>query len=330
MKTIKILAHGGDDLIMLGKTDNTPANVVSIFNDSKGIWDPDVTEKYQYLDRPVDKNCRLFIRYYRHSQPGKRALPYEVGFLLTREVYETAGNLLVLHEQLMQLSHDTLSKCWESSGELVLPILPMAETQETPNTSLSLDAPLLLCGESQFDAHLTKVGTSFISSNIDTWFTQLYLVVNPYEPVESANVTVSRKWMEPSPQLPPQEPEPSPTSNTPNQRGESFGGEAKRRIKQTAKCVAIGAGCVAIGAGIAIRGGTCPYISQCHEYEAKITQLEKQLSDMKSENEQLRAENQELQNQLRHKQSQTEPTVLTPATVVDETPPAPSPDNLNQ
>lgn len=323
MKTIKILAHGGDDLIMLGKTDNTPANVVSIFNDSKGIWDPYVTEKHQYLDRPVDKNHRLFIRYYKHSQPGKRALPYEVGFLLPREVYETAGNLQVLHEQLMLLPHDTLSKCWESSGELVLPILPMAETQETPNTSLSLDAPHLLCGDSQFDDHLAKVGTSFVSSDIDTWFTQLYLVVNPYEPVESANVTVSRKWMEPSPQLPPQEPEPSPTSNTPNQRGESFGGEAKRRIKQTAKCVAI-------GAGIAIIGGTCQYISLCHEYEAKITQLEKQLSDMKSENEQLRAENQELQNQLRHKQSQTEPTVLTPATVVDETPPAPSPDNLNQ
>ena len=323
MKTIKILAYGGDDLIMLGKTDNTPAHVVSIFNDSKGIWNSHITEKYQYLDRPVDKNHRLFIRYYKHSQPGKRALPYEVGFLLPREVYETAGNLQVLHEQLMLLPHDTLSKCWESSGELVLPILPMAETQETPNTSLSLDAHHLLCGDSQFDDHLAEAGTSFVSSDIDTWFTQLYLVVNPDEPVESANVTVSRKWMEQSPQLPPQEPEPSPASNTPNQRGESFGGEAKRRIKQTAKCVAI-------GAGIVIIGGTCQYISQCRKYEEKITQLKDELSNMKRENKQLLEENQKLQSLLRQKQSQTEPTVLTPATVVDETPPAPSPDNLNQ
>ena len=143
MKTIKILAYGGDDLTMLGKPNNIPENVVSIFNNSMGIWDTDVEEEYQYLDRPVDENCRLFMRYYKHSQPGERALSYEVGFLLTREVYETAGNLQVLHKQLMQLSHDTLSKCWESSGELVLPIPPMEEKQETPNTSLSLDAPHL-------------------------------------------------------------------------------------------------------------------------------------------------------------------------------------------
>lgn len=292
MKTIKILAYGGDDLIMLGKTDNIPANVVSIFNDSKGIWNSHITEKYQYLDRPVDNNHRLFIRYYRHSQPGERALPYEVGFLLTREVYETAGNLQVLHEQLMQLSHDTLSKCWESGGELQLPIPPIVEPDELQNASLSLDIPRFLCGNNQFDAHLAKVGTSFVCSDIDTWFTLLYLVVNPDEPVESANVTVSRKWMEPSPQLSPQEPEPSP-----NQRGESFGGEAKRRIKQTAKCVAI-------GASIAIIGGTCQYISQCREYKEKISQLENQLSNLKIEIEGLHKKNQELENQLRQQAKQ--------------------------
>lgn len=326
MKTIKILAHGGDDLIMLGKTDNTPANVVSIFNDSKGIWDPYVTEKHQYLDRPVDKNCRLFIRYYRHSQPGKRALPYEVGFLLPREVYETAGNLLVLHEHLMQLSHDTLSKCWESSGELVLPILPMAETQETPNTSLSLDAPHLLCGDSQFDDHLAKVGTSFISSNIDTWFTRLYLVVNPYESVESANITVSRKWSKYSHQLPPSSPvHPPPLHESDEERG-----QIPRPIKEIGQRVSRTVKCAAIGAGIIIVGGTCQYISQCREYEEKITQLENQLSNMKRKNEQLREENQKLQSLLRQKQSQTESAVLTPATVVDETPPTPSPNNLNQ
>lgn len=290
MKPIKILAHGGNELIMLGKPDNIPANVVSIFNDSRGIWDQYVTEKHQYLDRPVDKNCRLFIRYYMHSQPGKRALPYEVGFLLPREVYETAGNLQVLHEHLMQLSHDTLSKCWESSGELVLPIRPMAETQETPNTSLSLDAPNLLCGDSQFDDHLAKVGTSFISSNIDNWFTQLYLVVNPYKSVESANITVSRKWMECS-------------TSTPNESDEK-GGQIQRLAKETKRRASRTVECIGICAGIVVTGGTCEYISRCHDYETKITELETQLSDLKKEIEDLHKENRELKKQLRQQAKQ--------------------------
>ncbi len=290
MKTIKILACGGDDLIMLRKTDTLPANIVSTFNDSRGIWDPDVTEKYQYLDRPIDKNHRLFIRYYKHSQPGERALPYEVGFLLTREVYETAGNLQVLHEQLMQLSHDTLSKCWESSGELVLPILPMAETQETPNTSLSLDAPHLLCGDSQFDDHLAKVGTSFVSSNIDTWFTRLYLVVNPYDSVESANITVSRKWMECS-------------TSPPNESDEEWG-QIQRRTKEIKRRASRTVECIGICAGIVVTGGTCEYISRCHDYKEKITQLENQLSELKIEIENLHTQNRELQNQLRQQAKQ--------------------------
>ncbi len=297
MKTIKILACGGDDLTMQGKTDTLPANVVSTFNDSRGIWDPDVTEKYQYLDRPVDKNHRLFIRYYRHSQPGERALPYEVGFLLTREVYETAGNLQVLHEQLMQLSHDTLSKCWESSGELMLPILPIEETQETQNTSLSLDAPLLLCGESQFDTHLAKVGTSFISSNIDTWFTRLYLVVNPYESVEAANITVSRKWTKCSHQLPPTRPEHTSPPHESDEEGVHPIKEIGRRFSLTVKCAFI-------STGIIVVGGTCEYISRCQEYEEEISQLKKQLSDQENEIEDLRTQNRELQNQLRQQAKQ--------------------------
>lgn len=290
MKTIKILAHGGNELIMLGKPDNIPANVVSIFNDSKGIWDPYVTEKHQYLDRPVDKNCRLFIRYYMHSQPGERALPYNVGFLLTREVYETAGNLQVLHKQLMQLSHDTLSKCWESSGELVLPILPMEETQETPNTSLSLDAPHLLCGDSQFDNHLAKVGTSFVSSNINNWFTRLYLVVNPSDFVESANITVSRKWMECS-------------TSPPNESDEEWG-QLQRSLKEIIRRSSLNVKCFCINAGIAVTGGTCKYISRCHDYETKITELEKQLRDLKIKIEGLHTKNQELENQLRQQAKQ--------------------------
>lgn len=261
MEQIKILAYGGDALTMLSTDGNMPHNVVNTFNDSIGKWDTDVSELYQYLDRPVDEKFRLFVRHYKHEPGRSRAVSYEVGFLLPRSVYLEASNLQVLYKKLFQISHDTLRQCWESCGVLELNLADVEERREMRKSSHSLSSPWMLCGESKFDENLEEVTTSFVSSDIDNWFTKLYLVVNPYQTVNDSNVTVSRREMAYPTQLSP----PSPTQ--------------ANRLKKGMRCAVL-----AVAAT-----GTCVYVSE----------LTKEVQELKAENKSLRTELQQLKEALK-------------------------------
>ena len=263
---IKIVATGGDSLEMLGKSKDLPAFAERLFSASTGNWDSLRGEKWQYLDRPVNDEFRLFIRYEREKRGTYgRALPYEVGFLLPREAYVAYGNLNHLHQALLSIPLSTLEECWNAAESYQLP-LPADVSCVDASSSWPLRELTLRCDVEDIESDIREIASSFVAADMETWFSKLYFVVNPYKVRNEANVVISNVFLPAPERVDEQEPD-----------SERKGGFMRTVAKRV--CV------LAAGAGVC----ACPVLNY------QITEWEQRYAELQQENQELQQKNADLQ-----------------------------------
>ena len=269
---IKLVAIGGDALDELGKSKFFPEHAEQVFYSSIGNWDTGRSEKWQYLDRPVDDDFRLFIRYERGRIKGTgRARPYEVGFLLPRHAYVAYGNLSRLHQVLLSIPLSELAECWASEGSYTLPFPAASSCGEAVAASRSLEQLIIRCDAEDVEADINEISSSFVAADIETWFSKLYFVVNPYKVREEVNVVVSSVYLD-----------------APQSADESESDvEPKRGWKELRWTAAQGVCTLIGGASVCV----CPVLYK------QIDALNQQYAELQQQNAELQRQNAELQRQ---------------------------------
>lgn len=273
--SIKLVAIGGDALDELGKSKFFPEHAEQVFYSSTGNWDTGRSEKWQYLDRPVDDDFRLFIRYERGRIKGTgRALPYEVGFLLPRHAYVAYGNLSRLHQVLLSIPLSELAECWASEGSYTLPFPAASSCGEAVAASRPLEQLIIRCEAEDVEADINEISSSFVAADIETWFSKLYFVVNPYKVREEVNVVVSSVYLD-----------------APQYADESESDvEPKRGRKQLRRTVAQGV-CTLIGGASVC---ACPVLYK------QIDALNQQYAELQQQNADLQKKYNNLLQELQH------------------------------
>lgn len=197
MRISNYIVRGGENLNTTVFVGLFPQTALTAFEN----WYPKLTknskEKESYIECPVDKNNRLFIRAYWVKQPGERSVCYYVGFLIPFSEYIEAGEYYKINRGLSEISLNAVQNAARTNNPLDINIeLPLPRT--AIGQSFDFLADWKKYGGKEFQANIHEFLFSVSINNITDWFSLLIVAVNPHLMDPAYNVVISREEPLPS------------------------------------------------------------------------------------------------------------------------------------
>ena len=194
MKIDDYILRGGENLNAAArKTPNFPIEAERVFKRLYETLGEDINERENYLELPVDRENRLFIRSFWVEARGNRPICYYAGLVVPKELYCEAGEYYRLHKGLVQITIADILAAAKHGFES----LECVTDWSLPRTAIGLEfeelAHMKLYGEKEYDANLNRMRLSLSINNIDDWFCRLVIAVNPSRQDAAYHIVISKK-----------------------------------------------------------------------------------------------------------------------------------------
>ena len=188
------ILRGGEDFNSQPKTFGfTLPEANEVFNQWHPKLGKDDTETENYIECPVNKDNRLFIRAFPDEQPGNRSECYYAGFLIPKSLYQEIGGYYIVNQALCAIKLEDVQLALKKQEPILLKTeryLPRAENS-LPYSEL-LNTYKKRFGEEDYKTNLTDFLLSVSVDSIDDWFQRLFIAINPYQNEPEYDIVIAR------------------------------------------------------------------------------------------------------------------------------------------